>query len=409
MKNITKHLVLAATTALTLGLNAQNPTCTGGRYVDPIFATYTETTNIEFGSNTNQQGLEQVLTMDIFQPDGDTQAQRPLIILVHGGTFISGTKDDPDVTELCQRFAKLGYVTASINYRLGFGLPPNEVTVGQALIRAVHDLKAAIRFFRKDAATTNTYKIDPSAIIVGGSSAGALTALHVAFLDNVAEVPNFLDVNAIGGIEGTSGNPGYPTNVRAVVNLCGALVDTAWIRTGDIPVVSVHGTDDAVVPYGTQTAVVFGFPILDVSGSRDLHVKLDQLGIPNSLKTFNGQGHVPYVGNGDYMDTTFTVTRDFLANIICNNITSVPATQVNATQFDVTQNPAQGSININVANAQSGTLSVIDLNGRTLLTQPLVANQNNYAFATQNLSAGVYMVKLTNNGRIGTLRIIVNQ
>ena len=202
-----KKFSLAIVTLLVSSTAFAQLDCSNGRYVDPpIFPTFTETTNIEFGQNININGQNQVLTLDVFQPDNDNLAQRPLIIFVHGGTFITGTKDDGDVTELCKRFAKLGYVTASINYRLGMGIP-SQATAAQALLRAVHDMKAAVRFFRKDAATTNTYRINPDYIIGGGSSAGGLTAVHLAYLDQNNEVPSYVDTTGVNGLEGNSGNP----------------------------------------------------------------------------------------------------------------------------------------------------------------------------------------------------------
>jgi len=58
--------------------------------------------------------------MDIYQPTGDIETARPLIIWAHGGSFQSGTSADADVVALSQAFAKKGFVCASINYRLGF-------------------------------------------------------------------------------------------------------------------------------------------------------------------------------------------------------------------------------------------------------------------------------------------------
>ena len=58
------------------------------------------------------------LQMDIYTPTGDVCNNRPLLIFAHGGTFIFGTKTNPTMVELCETFARKGYVTASINYRL---------------------------------------------------------------------------------------------------------------------------------------------------------------------------------------------------------------------------------------------------------------------------------------------------
>ncbi|MFQ3269129.1 MAG: para-nitrobenzyl esterase, partial [Flavobacteriales bacterium] len=54
------------------------------------------------------------LQMDIYQAVGDTETQRPLIILAHGGSFVAGIRTNPSMVALGNAFAKRGYVVASI-------------------------------------------------------------------------------------------------------------------------------------------------------------------------------------------------------------------------------------------------------------------------------------------------------
>ena len=58
------------------------------------------------------------LQLDIYQAVGDTETNRPLIILAHGGSFIAGIRTNPSMVSLGNAFAKRGYVVASISYRL---------------------------------------------------------------------------------------------------------------------------------------------------------------------------------------------------------------------------------------------------------------------------------------------------
>jgi pimeloyl-ACP methyl ester carboxylesterase len=48
---------------------------------------------------------------------------------------------------------------------------------------------------------------------------------------------------------GTSGNPGYPSNIRAAVSVSGGLPTNDLIDKGDSPTLFIHGTEDQVVPY----------------------------------------------------------------------------------------------------------------------------------------------------------------
>src|ERR1035437_6928311 len=113
---------------------------------------------------------------------------------------------------LCRDFTKMGYVTATIDYRLLMtGLPfpgPDSNSAGAAVMRAVHDARASIRFFRKNARVGgNTYKIDTNNIYFGGASAGAITAEHLAYMDTWSKFPTYIDTSetAVGWETGQPG------------------------------------------------------------------------------------------------------------------------------------------------------------------------------------------------------------
>ena len=107
--------------------------------------------------------------------------ERPAIVLVHGGSFSSGSKTSPELVDEANTFASKGYVNASISYRLepggcSAGAPTNNCLI--AIQEARADAQTAVRFLRTNAAV---YGIDPSRIAIGGTSAGAITALNVGF------------------------------------------------------------------------------------------------------------------------------------------------------------------------------------------------------------------------------------
>ena len=91
--------------------------CTNGRYASDVFPNVTTTSGIAYGANTSYVGANTVLTLDFYEPTGDTETARPLIIFAHGGSFIGGSSTDLDVASLCDHFAQKGYACASINYR----------------------------------------------------------------------------------------------------------------------------------------------------------------------------------------------------------------------------------------------------------------------------------------------------
>ncbi|HIG58882.1 MAG TPA: hypothetical protein EYQ21_05765, partial [Flavobacteriales bacterium] len=105
------------------------------RYVDEIFTDVTVTSDVTYAANvtviTTLQGYPPMAlpqNMDVYAPTGDVETDRPLIIYLHTGNFLpqyinggaTGNKDDNAAVEICSRFARMGYVVASIDYRLGW-------------------------------------------------------------------------------------------------------------------------------------------------------------------------------------------------------------------------------------------------------------------------------------------------
>ena len=229
------------------------------RYRDAVFTGVTKTADITYGTAVNQQGQTVTLQLDMYAPTGDAVTSRPTIVWVHGGSFCCGNKTSGEIVDEANTFALKGYVNASISYRLSpggcnAGGPTAECIT--AIQHALDDAQAAVAFLRANAAT---YGIDPTRIAIGGTSAGAITALNVGY-----------------------SNEESPTSaVRASVSLSGAHIFGAF-NTGDAPSLLFHGSSDVVVPY--QWAV----------NTRD---GAQAAGLVSFLTTWTGAGHVPYTQN----------------------------------------------------------------------------------------------------------------
>ena len=420
---------------------AQTP-CETGRYAEDVFTNFTVTSDITYGQNNSWNNAATVLKMDFYEPTGDTETARPLIIWVHGGSFIGGSKMDIDVKTWSERFAKKGYACASIDYRIGF-FPFDSANAVKAVVRATQDLRAAIRFFYKDRQTADTYKIDTTKIYIGGSSAGAITALHVGYLDRECEIADYLNaatISALGGLEGSSGNPGYSMDVKAVINGCGALARYSWLEAGDIPLCSIHGTNDGTVKYN-RGIVNPGTPLMYLDGSRMIHKRACAVGLDHQFYTFSGAPHVPYAGTTAaalaYMDTTVNFVRDFLVRQLgCTQAISQPENsplqaatlypinycdgspvdeaceiigfdEIKSIDFSIYPNPAKDKLTVEFSAEGNYSIQIIDLMGRTIVANKSITSGT--ILSLDKLTSGNYFVVISDekSNLKGTQQLVI--
>ncbi len=273
----------------------------GTRYKDIVFNSVTVKKDIQFGSNTALNGSDLSLKLDFYEPTNDTLELRPLIVCIHGGSLILGDRREMD--QFCNDFARRGYTAATIDYRIGIEAPKGVKTILEALLRGVQDAKAAVRFFRSKAVE---YGIDTSKIYLEGSSAGSMIAVHYAYWDE-DEIP--LDVNQTkwGDIEGNSGNPGYSTEIKGIVNYCGAIENPAWINAGEVPVANLHGLLDTVVPADSGISTDFGIKLF---GGVAISRIATQLGI------YNHRAFFPLSGHGGNEDSLRVFSSNFFYSLM---------------------------------------------------------------------------------------------
>tara|TARA_B100002051_G_C16737539_1_gene642172 strand:+ start:2161 stop:3300 length:1140 start_codon:yes stop_codon:yes gene_type:complete len=309
--------------AILCFLSAQDD-CVDGRYMDPLFGVEVSY-GVEYGENVNEEFLfgneyDQTLYMDIYEPVGDILEDRPLIFFMFGGSFVGGSRDSGYMVELCNSYASMGYVAVAIDYRLTPNLifEANAQKAYEAVIKGIHDLKAAIRYFRMNDELYNDFRIDSDRIFVGGVSAGAIASLNAVYINQESEALSLVSqeyLDSVGGIEGNSGNPGYSSQAHGIVNFCGAIGDYSWIEQGDVPIVGMHGDQDGTVPYSDNSVTLFGLDV-QVYGSYIVNQVMNDLGNYSALHTYQGQDHVPFSSNN--MDFEIDFTSSFLYEIVCS-------------------------------------------------------------------------------------------
>ena len=176
------------------------------RWVDTLYQIRTER-DLEYGKAVDFAGNTRSLTLDVCYPLGDSPPQcgRPLMVAVHGGSFMAGSKADATPHQWMIDFAKRGYTTISVNYRLGmfqtheqvhcnvtdiFNTPWDCANMAdsaewcRASYRGMQDVKGAIRYILLE---KQKYNIDPRNVFLMGESAGGFIVLQTAFLDTLIE------------------------------------------------------------------------------------------------------------------------------------------------------------------------------------------------------------------------------
>lgn len=148
------------------------------------------------------------LRIDIFIPNRKENETYACVLLIHGGGWRSGSKEN--MVPLAQQLALKGYVTASVEQRLSMEAP---------YPAAPHDLKEAIKFLKHNAAI---YRIDTTKMAVLGASSGATMASLMALTGNNAK---FDDPHSI--------YPNVSAKVQALINIDGIIDFRAPAETGN--------------------------------------------------------------------------------------------------------------------------------------------------------------------------------
>ncbi len=297
-----------------------------GRYTSEIFTAINETNDIQFSTAVPQPnpggGFYEFITglplnvdefattpidlkMDIFEPQGDTLSKRPLVILAFGGGFLSGERTYWSIRLLAQELAKRGFVTASIDYRLGMNIFDEDLSK-RAVYRGVQDGRSAVRFFREDAAGANQYRIDPDQIYLGGHSAGCFIALHNAYLEKESERPlstfawsqDGTPIPDLQCLDCVGDNQTFDGHANALFSLAGGIGDVNYMETENDPkLIMFHSEDDGTVPYdsgepfGSILILVIGSDLPTSYGSLPISNKANSLGLPYQFNSYTNRGH----------------------------------------------------------------------------------------------------------------------
>ncbi|MCS6935321.1 MAG: alpha/beta hydrolase fold domain-containing protein [Chitinophagales bacterium] len=339
--------------------------------------------------------------MDVFVPKNDGAPRRPLLMLAHGGGFNSGDKHtDQVVNVLCRTFARRGFVTASIQYRLTpayFLL--DSVHMMHTVLNAIYDAKAAVRYFVKDAVTTHQFRVDSNFIFLGGSSAGAVLSIHYAYLDQLSEVPSVImdSVLAHGGLEGDAGNPGYSSAIKAAIPMAGGINRTWWIGQNEEPMLLIHGDKDRTVPYYYDQVYRLppydNFTLITLYGSGSIDTALTNRGIYHQLKTYYNYDHTPWDTSLTLCAEIDTIVRNFLYPMVCAEF-PLSVKETDYTVCEVYPNPASGHCRVNIEGSALHSVELLHITGAKVLSHPLAEPAASCNINLSAVTPGLYLLKI---------------
>ena len=239
------------------------------------------------------------LFMDVYEPAKGSRTtfmdrQKPTVLFMIGGGFIRGTTDDESYNSWFRMLTDNGYRVISIDYRLGLK-GSTKVGVAQvnvldkAIHMAVEDLFSATNFIIENA---DQLKVDPSNIVISGSSAGAISVMQAEY--EIANRTSWASVLPQG------------FNYAGVMSFSGAILSRKGkvkYQTVPCPTMMLHGTADKLVPYKQIAVFNLGF-----FGGGKLVERFKKFGYNYNMYHFMDYGH-EIAGS---MYSTLDLQLDFL-------------------------------------------------------------------------------------------------
>lgn len=236
----------------------------------------------------------QNMYMDVYMPQGEPKA---CVVYAFGGGFMTGSRNGEFETAYLQALQQQGYMAVAFDYRLGLkGKHVNSLSikpVEQAIYMAVEDLYAVVSYLILH---KEEWRLDTSAIVLAGSSAGAITVLQADYMlcrnMPIAQV--------------------LPLDFRfaGVISFAGAI----FSREGRVnylrepaPVFFLHGKNDKLVTYKKIQLFNIGF-----FGTNSLVKRFDKFNYSYQVYRYKDYGHEIAAA---CMAELLSVT-DFIDNIV---------------------------------------------------------------------------------------------
>ncbi|MBR2956748.1 MAG: alpha/beta hydrolase [Clostridia bacterium] len=204
--------------------------------------------------------------MDIYVPDSAYENEHNGVILyIHGGSWTGGNKED--MASKAKRFARKGYITASMNYTLyadGLFGKVTALTMCDEIGKAIKKIKAF----------SDEKELNITKLAVSGYSAGAhLSMLYGFSRANESAIELVFTANQVGPSDfhsevwGSTGLASMLSGIEITAEMTDtqkeeviSLVSpTAYVTKDTVPSILAYGGTDMIVPSGNAERIKAAF------------------------------------------------------------------------------------------------------------------------------------------------------
>ncbi|RYF97371.1 MAG: alpha/beta hydrolase [Chitinophagaceae bacterium] len=208
-----------------------------------------EMINVSYGPDIRQR-------YDVWFPDV-YYSTTPIVLLVHGGAFVAGSKDD--FTPFARTFRSLGFVAVNIGYRLVdttgmFGTARRHHRSKVSIRDQVQDLDSAIRHFQGSA---NGWSSATRQMFLAGHSAGGTLALLCSY-----NTTSRHDIRACANWAG--GTDLSVPDDRIAAMLSSYMQELLFRAVGALPAVSNNYIYREVSPYWVISSNPRDIPVISI-------------------------------------------------------------------------------------------------------------------------------------------------
>jgi acetyl esterase/lipase len=329
-------------------------------------------TDVAYGSGPAQK-------LDVYP---SATPNSPLIVLIHGGAWVGGSKND--LTELASFLQDAGYTVSSIDYRLSW----------QATFPAnIQDVACALTHLRSNAAA---YNADTSRVALLGYSAGG----HLAMLQATAgkkyqacEPEVDLRLDAMIGVCGI-----YDFKYRAIGEpdrLLQMLGDSALYWDEADPMQHLDGV-------GTTKFLLLNAAIDHIvppQNTYDLYDSLRTRGVLVEQRTFYAKDHLDILSTVSPNDSVISTITDYLARLWPQSKVTL-----DTVTYDVDINFRGRTIQL--YSRHDGKIVIYNLLGQVVTTIEVAAGISEHYL--WNVPYGCYFISVLTNDRRTTARVILD-